>query len=477
MASLVTLEVSTEDTLLLNLPTHQDVLDGIEEKNKQQEDINKYLEEATDRNQEDDYENLFDYRIRHTFIFEFSQQEWDGLLTDMYEYYDQYGNFKSNNYRNIDVTYISEDEAFTIEDVGIRTKGNVYSRIPPQDSQGNVVDVHYMLKFNETFDYDEKTEKYTELKKREVFNIEQLLFKRNNQNDPTYTNEVFAYNMFREAGVIVPSASFAEVRIVIDGKVEKVSFYNIFEHYDEEFIRRYFIDNKDEGMGDLYKGQWSATLDPIFSEDEYGVRDWTTNYRPLYSKETNKTEDNYDMLVDFSYGINQGTAQSRLSFLEANFDCDNFMRAMAINVLTGNPDDYRSNGNNFYYYFDENGFMTYVPFDYDNSMGNGWNGTPAFVEYTLGNDIYEWGHFDFNDFGIPLWDNLIEHEKYQILYENYLMEYIETGLFSEESYLEIFNNVENLYSDEFTFFYDKEYFINKKIEVVTEDVTYYRLIR
>ena len=462
---------------MYNLPSYQDVLDGIDEKKEQQKELTKELDDQSKINQEKDYDNLFDYRIRHTFIIEFSQQEWNGLLDDMQTYYDTYGSYKSNNYRNVDVTYVGGDDVFKIEDVGIRSKGNIYSRYLPEDAFGNVIDIHYMMKFNETFNYDEESARYDELKTREVFNLEQLLFKRNNQNDPSYTNEVYGYSLFREAGVVVPNATFAEVRIVIEGKVEKVSLYNVFEHYDEEFIRKHFQEEPTKEVGDLYKGQWSATLDTITSSDDFGVRDWENNIRPLYSKETNKEIDSYDTLVDFSYGINRSNIKDRLAFLEANFDTDNFMRAMAVNVLLGNPDDYRGNGNNFYYYFDEDGFMTYVPFDYDNSMGNGWDGQPAFIDYTLGNDIYEWGRFDWNPFGIPLWDNLIEHEEYQILYENYLMEYIESGLFSEEAYLEIYDEVVALYGDQFDLYYDKERYINTKIDVIIEDVAYYRSIR
>jgi hypothetical protein len=347
----------------------------------------------------------------------------------------------------------------------------------PVDEFGNVREIHFMLKFNEVFNWAEDSSQYDYLKTREFLGMEQILFKWNNQNDPSYINEVFSYEMFREIGVVVPRASVAEVQIVVDGKVELVSFYNIFEHYDEEFIRRQFNEDGVHDVGDLFKGSWSATLDPIEGDWQYGVRDWESNYRPIYSKETNKEDPDYSNLIDFSYGINRNTAILRQQFFEEHFNIDSFIRAMAMNVLLGNPDDYRGNGNNFYYYFDQNDYMTYVPFDYDNSMGNGWDGQPAFIDYTLGNDIYEWGSFDWNPFTIPLWTNLIEIEEYQLLYEEYLEEFITSGLFSEESYLEMYNEIEGLYGDTFHMSYDKEYFITTKIEVVLEDLEYYRNVR
>ena len=472
LLTLLVLELTSEKSLMNNLPTHDQIVQSIIDRNEQQKAIDQAFEDGYD--QEAEYEKLFAYDIRHTFIIEFTQEEWDGLNQDMYDYHTKYGSFKSNNYRKVNITYIADDEITEIKDVGIRSKGNDYSRFPPDNGSGIVSPIHYMMKFNETFDLEEGTDEYNDLKKREVFNIEQLLFKWNNTRDPGYTNEIFSYEMFRQAGVPIPRASYADVRIVIDGKVKMVELYNIFEQYDEEFIRKHLQETPTKEVGDLYKGLWSATLDPIYSPFDYGIRNWEENYRPLYGKETNKDIDTYDLLVDFSFGININNLTSRKEFIEHNFNIDNFMRSMAINVLVGNPDDYRGNANNFYYYIEEDGYLWYLPFDYDNSMGAGWPGHPSMINYTLGNDIYEWGWETWMPCGKPLWDNTIVYEEYQILYEDYLIEFIDNGMFSEESYLAIYNHVEALYSDIADLRYDKTHYITTKIEVVREAVEYYR---
>ena len=474
-STLAVLEVTSEDSLMNNLPTHDEIVQSIIDRNEQQEAIDQALE--GDYDQEAEYEKLFSYDVRHTFLIEFTQEEWNGLNQDMHDHHEIYGNYKSNNYRKVDVTYIADGEITEVQEVGIRSKGNDYSRFPPGSAFGNVSPIHYMMKFNETFDYVEGTDEYTNLKTREVFNIEQLLFKWNNTRDPGYMNEVYSYEVFRQAGVPIARASFADVRIIVGGRVVMIELYNIFEQYDEEFIRKHLQETPTKEVGDLYKGLWSATLDPIYSEEEYGIRDWETNYRPKYGKETNKDIDTYDLLVDFSFGININNLQTRKEFIERNFNVDNFIRAMAVNVLVGNPDDYRGNANNFYYYIEHDGYLTYLPFDYDNSMGAGWPGHPSMINYTIGNDIYEWGWESWMPCGKPLWDNTIVYEEYQILFEDYLMEYIDNGMFSEESYLEIFNKVEELYSDIQEVRYDKTDYITQKIEAVTEDVEYYRSIR
>ena len=472
VATLIVLEVTSEESMMNNLPTHDEIVQSIIDRNEQTAVIDQAFEDGYD--QEAEYEKLFSYDIRHTFVIEFTQEEWDGLNQDMYDYYEQYGNYRSNNYRRVNVTYIAGDEITEIQEVGIRSKGNDFSRVPPESENGTVTPIHYMMKFNETFDYVEGTDEYDDLKTRDVFDIEQLLFKSNNTNDPGYTNEVFSYEMFRQVGVPIVRASYADVRLVVAGKVVMVELYNIFEQFDEEFIRKSLQEVPRKEVGDLYKGLWSGTLDPIYSSQDYGVRDWESNYRPLYGKETNKDVDTSNLLIDFSFGININDLNSRKEFIENYFNIDNFMRAMAVNVLVGNPDDYRGNANNFYYYFDEVGYLTYLPFDYDNSMGAGWPGHPSFINYTLGNDIYEWGWESWMPCGKPLWDNTIVYEEYQILYEDYLIEFIEDGTFSEESYLAIYNKVEEFYSDIADLRYDKTNYITTKIEVVTEDVEYYK---
>lgn len=472
--ALVLLEIFTDDTLMNGLPTQQEVQDYILEQQRQEAPIYQALNELSKEDQIIEYDKLFSYDIRHTFIIEFTQEEWDGLNQDMWDYYAIYGTFKSNNYRKVDVTYIADDEITYIEDVGIRSKGNDYSRRPPQEEDGTIVPIHYMMKFNETFDTVEGSDECEDLKTRDVFNLEQLLFKWNNTGDPSYTNEIFSYEMFRQAGVPIPSASWAELQIVIDGEVQLTTLYKVFEQMDEEFVRKHLQETPQKQVGDLYKGLWSATLDPITDSSQYGIRDWENNYRPLYGIETNKDNPDYSSLVDFSYGINIEDTQMRKNFIEEYFNVDSFMRAMAVNVLVGNPDDYRGNANNFYYYFDEEGYMTYLPFDYDNSMGSGWAGHDGFINYTLGNDIYEWNWPIWMPVGKPLWDNTINYTEYQILYEDYLMEFIESGMFSEATYLEMFNQTQSLYGDTFYLRYDKADYIQTKIAVVTEDVEYYR---
>ncbi len=164
------------------------------------------------------------------------------------------------------------------------------------------------------------------------------------------------------------------------------------------------------------------------------------------------------------------------NYLEDKFNVDMFIRTLAVNVLVGNPDDYRGNANNYYLYFDKNNFLTFLPFDYDNSMGEGWNGSPVFIDYTIGNDIYTWegNGFSSNTDNIPLVENILQFEEYQILYEGYLESLINDGYFSESYYYSLFDTFESIYGDEFDMVYNKHDYISRKIEAVLEDIAYYR---
>ncbi len=474
MTTALVLQQVSATSLWLNTTTDDELVATFERLRERSEQINDLVDDTLGIDPQADFERLFDPAVRHTFIIDFSQAEFDGLITDMTDYYEEYGTYKSNNYRTVTVTYAADDDVQIIENVGFRSKGNIYSRRLPIDEQGNAREIHFMLKFNETFDLLPGETGFNELKTREFANLERLIFKWNRINDPTYLNEVFSYEMMRQVGVPVPRAGLAEVLIRVDGKLKLMRLYNIFEAHDEEFLRRVF---DIEEVGDLYKGQWSATLEPITSSEQYGIRDWRYNHRPLYGKETNEDQYTYDTLIRFTNGINQADPAARIAYMQEHFNIDSFLRAMAMNVLLGNPDDYRGNGNNMYYYLDQTEFMTYLPFDYDNSMGSGWDGAPAFINRTIDNDIYEWGWFDWNTFEIPLWTNLMEHEQYRIQYENYLEEFITSGLFSNASYRALFDQADALYGDYYDMYYDKTSYINDKIDAVLEDLAYHRALR
>lgn len=433
-----------------------------------------------DRDKPQDYQNLFDNSIKHTFVIDFDSTEWQGLIDDMESYHDMFGNYRSNNYRKVDVTYYTDDEELFIPDVGIRSKGNIFSRYPPVDEWGNVRPIHYVLKFNETFDTLEGTEAYDWLKTREVFDLEKLAFKWNRNGDPTYLSEVYSMQVFRDAGVAAPMMSLTKFVIRIDGFEVMSELYTVQEVIDEEFIRKQLQDVPTQEVGDLYKVIWPGTLEPIYNSNLYGIREWETNTRPVYGLETNDDVPDYQQLINFTLRLDESDLYIRQLYMEQMLDIDNMIRAFAASIFLGNPDDYRGNANNYYLYFDLQGKATYIPYDFDHSLGQGWSGEPVFIDYTLGNDIYIWEGVGFseNTRNIPLVDNvLLAYDEYRISYENYLEQFINDGIFSYASFSALFNTAESLYGDEFSMTNDKYYYFDTKINNVLEDIAFYRAQR
>lgn len=464
-----------------------ELIEQEEERLKEIEEELKNEYTLNNRDKPQDYQNLFDDSIKHTFVIDFDRSEWQHLLDSMTSYFNMYGTFKSNEYVKADVSYYGNEEFLYIPDVGIRTKGNDFSRQLPEDGNGNIRPVHYVMKFNETFNEVEGTLEYDWLKTREVFDLEKLAFKWNRNNDASYMNELYAHRLFQEAGVAMPQITLTKLIVKIDGVVEMTELYSAQEYMDEEYIRRYFQEVPTDEVGDLYKVIWPGTLEPLASMSMVGIRDWRNNIRPTYGKETNQKNNDYSSLIDFTRDLNNYTGVTLKNFLDDNFDVDMFIRSMAANVLLGNPDDYRGNANNYYLYFDEEDYLTYIPFDYDHCMGVGWAGattlvnfeTPVFINYTIGNDIYQWNLTSFTAFteNTPLVDKVLEFDDYRILYEDYLEEFITEGYFSYTYYNDLFNTLENHYGDEFSMVNDKSYYINAKTNNVLNSVAYHRSLR
>jgi hypothetical protein len=467
----------------------QERLDALDNDNKDNEkDPATIAYTLEDRDKKTDYNNLFDPSVEHLFIVDFTQVEWDGLNNDMEVYNDLYGTYKSNNYRKVNVTYFGDNEEIFIQDVGIRSKGNIFSRYLPEEN-GTYREIHYALKFNETFETVEGTEAYANLKTREVFDLEKIYCKWNRNYDPTYISEIYSNQLFRDAGVVAPNMTLAKFVIRIDGEEIQSSLYNISESLDEEFVRRYFQETPTKEVGDLYKVVWPGTLEPLNSNDYYpiaqeypsypksslktfGVRNWETNERPTYGKETNDHILSYENLLDFTQALGNNNQTQLKAYLDTHFNVDNWLRTLAVSVYLGNPDDYRSNSNNYYLYFDENDYLTYIPFDFDHSLGQGWDGGSGFIDYSVGNDIYIWkGN---NNPTSPLVTQILEIEEYQIIYENYLEEFITDKTFSYASFNTLYNTYEGIYGDEFTMSNNKFNYITTKINSVLEDVEYYR---
>jgi spore coat protein CotH len=398
-----------------------------------------------------DYERLFDETLTHRFTVYITQSEWDGLSQDLLDYQEIDPFMRTGNYRYADLVY--EDEAGTIEldDIGIRTRGNT-TRTLPEDGQG-LHRAHFSLSFDETFDLQKGSAEYAARKERELFGLDKLNLKWNLWTDPGHIRELYCYALLNEAGVAAPRASLAALDFCIDGTLVHYGVYTLIEPVDKSFLTRRF--GKQANDGNLYKCLWEnipATLEDGYPETEIGVKDWESGYRPAYDLKTNEEAADTADLAAFIDNINSLSDEDFAAYIARSFAVDRFLKYLAADLLVGTPDDYRTMGNNYYLYFNNAGKIELIPYDYDASLGGGWDGGPASsYEVLATEDIYTALNLNaaYMERAVahPLSDRILAIPEYRGRYEDYLKMFIQSGLFSFEDYLAKFEALQALYDD------------------------------
>ncbi len=232
-----------------------------------------------------------------------------------------------------------------LAEVAVRTKGqsslSMVDQIPDNDHTA------HRYGFKVDFNYY-KDQKFMGMKKL-VFN--------NSFADPSLMRDVVAYQLFKDAGMPSPEASYVD--LWIGG--EHLGIYQMVEAIDGEFVEKYFPDDKAADLkGDLYKVEvfnyldWQGT-DPAAYE---GIRLKT-------NEETLGTPDESLALITFLNTLNNGSNP-----LE-HVDTELMTRYLAGLVLTSNMDSYiGGTANNYYlYHHVTRDAFTMLPWDFNLGYG------------------------------------------------------------------------------------------------------------
>lgn len=381
-----------------------------------------------------------------------------------------------------DMTISYGSSSFTLDEVGVRMKGNT-SRTAFVNEDGSFMDgkyAHLKVSFKATFDDDlydlsqfkafkhdwsTDADGRKSRKDRKVCSMEKVDFKVLPRNDnKTYSQQMYCYKTFRDNGIEAPYAKWSNVTIKDDSDT-RTSYFEMVEDIDKKFLTNHF--GKDENGGDLYKCVWGAyngewkgsdlsrtgAVDKTFDANGYsngarvskgriGVEDDYNMYHPNYQLKTND-DDGEDS--DFSKMANYINAVyscrfkgAPLSLLQGVLDIDQFLRFEALSFLFGNFDDQRMNYNNYYLYFRESdGKAIYIPYDWDWCLGNDGGHDMVNLDpfYTTsldgtsnGNNIY--------------WDTILVDSSYkhyeqtsmQTTYKNYMKDALNNGALSKDGY-------------------------------------------
>ena len=320
------------------------------------------------------YNQLFDLNNKIEIHLDMKPEELQKLQDD-YDHYRSFGS-KSPIYRLSDmlvtITTPSGATTYRIPEVGLRMKGNT-SRTDFYNSHDGIYKyIHFKLDFQETFDdadyygRDAKTWSSTDARKvrknRTFATLEKLELRWNKCYDATYLREAYAYELYREQGVLAPRASICS----IDWSDLHMGVYTISEPIDEIFLAKNLAAG-DLG-GDLYKCGWTNVGASFTNLDSIGIEDEDKGKFYIYDLKTNKKTSSHQSLKNLINKLN-GSSVTKESFASL-VDTDYFVTFAAVSYFLGNPDDLRNNYNNFYLYFlKSSGKAIFIPYDYDRCLG------------------------------------------------------------------------------------------------------------
>ncbi len=350
-----------------------------------------------------------------------SIHEWNTLLTN-------YDTFWKNE-ENVHADFVFEKNGLsrTNLNIGFRIRGNTSRRRPEGDNPENGMShtpgilhqqgttyyhsAHFRLDFNE---YDGESHFYG------YKNLILKWFK----DDPNYVREIYSYDLFRRFGVWnAPRASYTRLTINFKETGEQAYYgvYEMLEAVDKSYLKAHYTNNH---KGFLWKCSAGATLD-LGSESQAGleIESPTSKYTPYYDLKTRKedfTNSAKPLLLEFMQGLNTlSDASPELeAWLDQHFEVDLFLRTMAVTIMIGSWDSYWNGGANYYLYFDEQGKASYIPYDFDNTLGTGLNafGNPAT------SDISQWVNTS-----LPLVKKVLSVSAHYQTLMQYLQELMEPG--------------------------------------------------
>jgi len=218
---------------------------------------------------------------------------------------------------------------------------------------------------------------------RKYYGLEKLNLN-GEHNDPGIIRSKLGWDLFGR--MRVPASRANHVMLHINGEYR--GLYINVEHIDENFVRSHFGNND----GNLYKCLYPADLSyqgdnpDLYKVEIYGRR--------IYDLKTNTEADDY---ADLAHLIKTLIITSDTQFrseIETIFNVPSFLRALALDILTGSWDDYWFWNNNYYLYHNQRtGKFEFIPYDYDNSFGIWWDGIMPGIDWGHRN-IYTWGHPD-----------------------------------------------------------------------------------
>jgi len=231
----------------------------------------------------------------------------------------------------------------TLQNIGLRLRGN--TSLGAQKKS-------FKVSFNEF----QSGRKYQGVKKLNL---------RGSANDPTMVREKLFYEVWEKAGMPKRRAAFA--KLYINGQYR--GLYTNIEEIDKEWLEDAYGNN----AGNLYKCTWPADLAYLGDDPQLYKKILNNPTTRAYDLTTNETADDYSRLIFLIKVLNGPTDAAYAAKIKTILNVPAVLKAFALDVATGNWDDYFYNKNNYYLYDNPGtGLFEYVTFDTDNTFGIDW---------------------------------------------------------------------------------------------------------
>ncbi len=321
---------------------------------------------------------------------------------------------------NVDINVNGKNHSF--DEVGMRRKGNTSRNYNFMDGERVSDAISFKLSFNEVWDDDIYQQfglkkAWTEMdlayiaRDNRTFladlanknGLDKIDIKMYKTPDESLVNQPFAFSLFQKYGLIAPNSTLANVHVTSGTNFSDMGVVTINETIDKDLLQRYFTSTN--AKGDLYKVGWGKGSEwgdwdkgnlryeqylnypqMIGPEDKYNM------YYPRYdAKEYKKYADEaktienspevaHANLINLMRVLQENEGKSVQEYkaaIETVVDINSFLNFAALSYLTGNQDDIRNNGNNYYIYFNpgENNKAYFIPYDYDWALGLGFPGS------------------------------------------------------------------------------------------------------
>lgn len=361
------------------------------------------------------FSEVFDDTQVKRLDFVITKTRWQSMLNNMTSIYGAYGTPVAGNGlldNAADPDYVPADVYYKGKEwyrVGLRFKGN--SSLQSSWQSGN-------LKLSFKLDFDEFEDEYPQINNQRFYGFKQFSLK-NNFMDSSQLREKVAADVFKKAGVPVSHTAFYTVYVDHGDGPEYFGLYTLTEEVDDTLIDTQFSSND----GNLYKPEDGSSN---FAKDTFNAAD--------FEKKTNEDEEDWSDIKALFTALHADTASTDPATwrtnLEAVFDVDGFLKYLAVNGAIQNWDTYGRMKHNFYLYNNpDNGKLTWIPWDNNESLQTGKQGGALALDFSnlsqaewpliakiYADDVYK---ARYNSYLTAVMTDSFETNQTQALYEKY----------------------------------------------------------